>query len=107
MARADVSEIVREVNTGLRTIYGSRLEGCYLYGSYARGEEKPGSDLDILVVLSDYDSYYAELRRTSHLISDLSLHYDITLSQAFLRRAEWLSGDNPFLQNVREEAIPA
>jgi len=35
----------------------------------------------------------------------LSLKYGITISQVFMRQAEWLTGDTPFLSNVREEAV--
>ena len=107
MVSSTANEILSLVSAGLRSIYGPRLQGSYLYGSYARGEESPGSDVDVLVVLEDYTSYSEEISRTSQLIAGLSLQYGVTLSRVFLRHSEWLSGDNPFLGNVREEAIPA
>ena len=107
MPAPEITGVLREVRNGLAEIYGSRLSGCYLYGSHARGEARSGSDVDILIVLEDYTSYSQELARTSQLIESLSLRYNAALSRVFLRRAEWLSGDNPFLENVREEAVPA
>ena len=79
----------------------------YLYGSYARGEADPESDLDILVVLDDFEQYGREVNLTGELISDLSLKHALTISCVFLRQKEWLYGDTPFLGNAREEAIPA
>ena len=44
-------DLIAELKVGLDGVYGDRLKGLYLYGSYARGEEDTESDLDILVVL--------------------------------------------------------
>ena len=63
--------------------------------------------MDILVVLSDYRSYGAEIDRTSELTSALSLKYQVSISTIFVRETEWLRGDTPLLRNVCQEAIPA
>jgi hypothetical protein len=34
-----VRALLNELKSGLDRIYGERLEGVYLYGSYARGED--------------------------------------------------------------------
>ena len=88
-------------------VYGDRLKGIYLFGSYARGEADSESDLDILVVLDAFDRYAHEVNRTGALASDLSLKYGVTVSLVFLREREWLIGDTAFLSNVRDEAVPA
>jgi predicted nucleotidyltransferase len=99
--------ILSELKSGLQIIYGKQLKGVYLFGSYARGEADQESDLDILVVLDAFDRYAHEVNRTGALAADLSLKYGVTVSLVFLREHEWLKGDNPFLSNVRDEAIPA
>lgn len=53
-----------------RQVFGNQLLGAVLFGSVARGEEFPDSDLDILLVVSDarpikrklYAKWEAELR---------------------------------------------
>jgi len=100
-----LDDLIAELTVGLDGVYGDRLKGLYLYGSYARGEEDTESDLDILVVLEQFDHYAAEVDRTAELNSELSLKYGMTVSQVFVRESEWRNGDTPFLSNVREEAI--
>ena len=106
-ARLDVHSVLGELKAGLQLVYGGRLRGIYLFGSYARGEADWESDLDILVVLDAFDRYAHEVNRTGVLAADLSLKYGVTVSLVFLREHEWLKGDTPFLSNVRDEAIPA
>lgn len=107
MLREDVITLLSEIRAGLEKIYGTRLKGVYLFGSYARRQQDSESDLDVLVVLDEFDRYGAEVDRTSDLGAMLSLSYGVSISQVFVRERDWLSVDTPFLVNVREEAIPA
>lgn len=105
--KTTIEGLLIELKSGLKVIYGRRLRGVYLFGSYARGEADRESDLDILVVLGDFERYAREVDRTSELASDLSLKHSVSVSLVFMREQEWLRGDTPFLSNVRDEAIPA
>ncbi len=102
-----IGQLLQEVRAGLERIYGPRLRGVYLYGSYARGEADPESDVDILVVLEDFERYGEEVDRTGQLGADLSLKHGASVSEVFVRERDWLYGETPFLSNAREEAIPA
>lgn len=95
-----------ELNKELRLIYGNQLVGVYLFGSYARGEQDPESDLDILIVLQDYASYSSEVKRTGRLISRLSLEHGISISRKFIRQLDWKKGDSLLVRNIRNEAVP-
>ncbi|MGQ0665339.1 MAG: nucleotidyltransferase domain-containing protein [Pseudomonadota bacterium] len=99
--------LLDEVKAGLANIYGSRLKGVYLYGSFARGEHDPESDFDVLVILDDFERYGSEVDRTSGLASALSLDHDLSISMVFLRPRDWTQGETPFLTNVRREAVQA
>ena len=103
----EVAQLLPELREGLERIYGSRLRGVYLYGSYARREADAESDVDILVVLDGSEHYGDEVERTGHLGADLSLKHKVSISKVFMSESDWLHGETPFLSNVREEAIPA
>ena len=103
---ANIQKLLQELKQGLIHLYGERLKGVYLYGSYARGDFQEGSDLDVLVVLNDFERAPMELDRTSDLFCDLSLIYEITVSLMFMREEDWLSADKPLLRNVRVEGVP-
>ena len=103
---ANVRKLLAELKNGLVKIYGERLKNLYLYGSYARGDERDGSDLDVLVILNDFERAPIELGRTDELMGELSLEYLITISPMFMREKDWLNADKPLLRNVRVEGVP-
>lgn len=100
---AEVEAILAELRSRLERIYGDRLRGMYLYGSYARGEPERGSDLDVLIVLDEMESGWEEIQRTSYDTAEISLDHELTISTIFMPERRWLKGDTTFLRNVREE----
>ena len=103
--RKKTSALLAEFKTRLKTIYGERLKGVFLYGSHARGQGGPESDVDILIVLDDWEHYAGEIDRTGAVASELSLAYGVSISQVFVRERDWLHEDTPFLVNASEDAI--
>ena len=102
----EIKQVLSELKKGLTELYGERLKRLYLYGSYARGDYQEGSDLDILVVLKDFERALTEMDRTDELMGNLSLEYLITISPLFMREDDWLTADKPLLRNVRVEGVP-
>ena len=108
MDQKQLKQLLAELRKGLEGIYGGRLKGLYLYGSYARGEQQNDSDVDILIVLSEFqDRYGTEIDRTGHLIAELSLKYDAGLSRVFATERDWKTSNRSFFENAREDAIAA
>ena len=102
-----IQRILKELKIGLQDIYREQLKGLYLYGSYAREDADGESDIDILVILDKVERYSNEIARTSKLVSELALKYDVTISRVFVSQRDWAEKETPFLLNTRKEAIAA
>ncbi|MDQ3005744.1 MAG: nucleotidyltransferase domain-containing protein [Chloroflexota bacterium] len=104
---ARIRKLMEELKEGLVRIYGDKLKAVYLYGSYARGDYRQGSDVDVMILLRDYKNYWKELQRSSDYVSDVSLKYDVTVSCILTKEIQWKESDKPVLQNIRREGLPA
>nr|MBI3614245.1 nucleotidyltransferase domain-containing protein [Nitrospirota bacterium] len=102
-----IRQLLRDLKIGFADLYGARLRGVYLYGSYAREEADSESDVDVLVVLDQVPHYAAEIDRTGPLVSTLSLRYGSSISRVFVPDQDWAGCRTPFLANVRDEAVSA
>ena len=104
---AHIRKLMKELKEGLVRIYGDKLKAVYLYGSYARGDYRQGSDVDVMILLSDYKSYWEELERSTELASDVSLEYDVTVSRLIMKEIQWKQSDMPVLRNIRKDGVLA
>jgi predicted nucleotidyltransferase len=102
----NIRPILKKLKKGLLQIYGDQVDRILLYGSRARGDERPDSDIDILVVLKDDFNYSEMLRLSSDLAASLSLENDVVISRAFVSKEQLEHRQTPFLMNVRREAVP-
>ncbi len=98
-------EILLKLKTSLKDIYGKRLQGLYLYGSFARGQERAGSDLDVAMILDNFERPWMEIQRTSQIVSDLSLKYGVTVSLIPLRVSDWVGKQKPLVRNIHREGV--
>jgi uncharacterized protein len=103
---SDVRPILKKLKKGLIQIYGDQIDRILLYGSRARGDERPDSDIDILIVLKEDFNYSEMLRLSSEFAAALSLENDIVISRAFVSKEQFEHRQTPFLMNVRREAVP-
>jgi predicted nucleotidyltransferase len=102
-----IKRLLCELKAALQSLYGDRLRGVYLYGSYAKGKADAESDVDVLIVLDTIDHYAAEVDRTGYAAAEISLRYGVSISRVFSSDRDWRRRATPFLQNAREEAVPA
>jgi len=100
-----IAPIVSEIMRSLHELYGDRLAYITLYGSHARNEATPDSDIDILVVLQGNVKPCTEITNTGEIISQLSLQFDTVLSCLFISKTEYLNHTSPLLLNIRREGI--
>lgn len=101
-----LKDILDKLQAALSEILQERLEGVYLYGSQARGEAQPGSDIDVLIVLGEDFDYGEMLDLTIDVVADLSLEFDVVISRTFVTKERYQQEKIPFYMNVRREAVP-
>ena len=78
--RNQAEEILHSVYHACSPIFG-RIHDAYLYGSYARGDFNPESDIDILLTVDLEQAEIAKHRNdVAKVTSRLSLEHDITVS---------------------------
>ncbi len=104
--RQQALEIAAKVRVGLERIYGSRLRGVYLYGSAARDQLTPDSDIDIAVVLDHIPSRSREHDRTSELGAEVSLEYGTVVLFFFAEQADLEAGRFAVHEAIKQEGIP-
>jgi uncharacterized protein len=65
--------LLHEIRPQLERAFGSRLRGVLLYGSQARGEALPDSDIDIMVLLADPVHFGQDLEEITRVLYPLQL----------------------------------
>lgn len=102
--RIDADAITRSVAADLRELYGDRLRQVLLFGSYARGTADEESDIDLLVVLDEVDSVYAETMAMSEVLWNHTLESGVAVSSVAMSASDFAERASPFLMRVRAEA---
>ena len=97
--------ILTQLRSQLETIYGDRLVQMVLFGSQARGDAHPDSDIDILVVLKGQVNPGEEIKKTSRKRAELSLTHDVVISCLFMDEDRYYNRKGPLLRNIRKEGM--
>jgi predicted nucleotidyltransferase len=86
--------------------HGDSVQSVVLFGSKARGDAGPDSDIDVLVRLTNDDPYLrSDIRR---LAARVSFEYDVLLSVRAVSKSHWLKLSHcrfPLYQSVQSEGI--
>ncbi|MEW6267313.1 MAG: nucleotidyltransferase domain-containing protein [Thermodesulfobacteriota bacterium] len=102
----DREQFLKKVRALLAEAFGDRLQGVVLYGSEARGEAQPDSDIDLLVLLSGPVDWHDRWRIVDAL-------YELQLEVENCRQLEaypmdvaaYEAGELTFFRNARREGI--
>jgi predicted nucleotidyltransferase len=79
------SALMAEITRRIRAV--SDPQRIILFGSYARGEPGPGSDLDLLIIKDEVDSTRAEAARIYRVLADLTVPVDVVVVRtAYVQR---------------------
>ncbi len=103
-----VQDLIHQYVFELQKIYGSYLKRVILYGSYARGDFRTDSDIDIMILLDMTDielKVYGE--RLSFMTYDFNMENNLDIkpiAKSELHFRKWVI-NYPFYANVCKEGI--
>ncbi len=100
-----ITEVVQKCQIALESHYGSQFKGLVLYGSAARDQASPASDIDLLVLLGKPFDYFQELRRIIDLLYPIQLDTDQLISAKPAPLDEFENGSIGLYRNARREGI--
>lgn len=101
----DAQGIARAVADDLRRLYGERLRHVLLFGSWARGDAAPDSDVDLLVVLDTVEHPWHERRRMDEILWRHSFEGDAVVTALPLGEADFDHPAEPVVIRAREEGL--
>jgi predicted nucleotidyltransferase len=102
-----IDRIIKEFKEKNEKLYGSRLKGIVLYGSWARGESTEHSDIDLAVILEGEVIPGKEIDKMIDIITEIGLKYRTLISVYPVSENIFYTTKSPLLINIRKEGIPA
>lgn len=105
MLQKAITEVVKKCKTTLENNYGSQFKGLVLYGSVARNQAGPMSDIDLLVLLNKPFDYFYELWRIIDLLYPIQLDTDQLISAKPAPLDEFESGSIQLYRSAKREGV--
>lgn len=108
MNKQNLENILNEVYSNIKDIFGHKLQQAILYGSYARGDFDSESDIDIALIIDDdrmsikkYDEKLVEQ------MSFFMLERDVLISFSEIPANEFEKYKNvlPYYMNIQKEGV--
>lgn len=103
-----MKELLKQYVEKISQIYDKSLAAVILYGSYARGDYTPDSDVDIMILVNlTEEEIQSSRRQVSEVTYDFNMEHDV-LVMPIVKGVEhfryWLPV-YPFYQNVEHEGV--
>ena len=104
----NVSSIIYNFSREVKRLLGEKLTKVIVYGSYARGDYRDNSDVDIMILVKMTDE---EIRTVKNDIYDLAFEVEmntgIEISPVIKNEEqyEYWVDTLPFYRNVRDEGV--
>jgi uncharacterized protein len=97
--------LLKEIKARLEAAYQERLKGVVLYGSEARGDARPDSDIDLLVLLEGPVELGRDLDKNIEALYPLELESGRVLSAKPRSATDYEEIDCPLHRSAHAEGI--
>jgi type I restriction enzyme S subunit len=100
-------ELLADVKERLTAAFGTRLKGVVLYGSEARGDSSPDSDIDMLILLDEPIRLGADLQAIIDALWPLQMEVFRPIHAVPVSPSEYEAGEFSLYRNAKREGILA
>ncbi len=104
----DLSCLLERYKEAVSQILGERLKGIILYGSYARGDFKQDSDMDIMILADIQPEEISNLAdRIYDITYDFEVKYEMEINPSIqsIQVYEQWKGVYPFFMNIEKDGV--
>lgn len=95
--------ILDEIKQRLQQEHGPRLRGVILYGSEARNEARPDSDIDLLVLLDEPINYVHDVERSIEAVYPIAYQLGRRISTKPVSPGAYEQYSCPLYDAVKQE----
>ena len=103
-----LENILKAFILGAVSIYGNHLKQVFLYGSYARGDNRDDSDIDLMLLVDLDEEEIKKLARSlSDFTFDINFDNDVEIMPVVKNKKffeKWVRA-YPFFNNVLKDGI--
>ena len=104
----DLSCLLERYKEAVSQILGERLKRIILYGSYARGDFKQDSDMDIMILADIQPEEISNLAdRIYDMTYDFEVKYEMEINPSIqsIQVYEQWKGVYPFFMNIEKDGV--
>ncbi|MDE6405963.1 MAG: nucleotidyltransferase domain-containing protein [Lachnospiraceae bacterium] len=104
----NIHDILKKYVEDVKKLYGNHLKTVILYGSYARGDFRLDSDIDIMILVGLTEQ---EIKKEERRLSKITFEYDFDYDLSIMPIVKNIDHFNrwlrayPFYYNVKKEGV--